>query len=124
MERVGGYYTESHREATENHRGGEMQENKSEMMVILKAKELCSYIMTVTMKSPKQFRFTFVTRLQNLALDVVEKLYYANEIFIGSPPFPPHSASYMGGASERRLSLQHEALTTLKLIVFVAEMSM
>lgn len=32
----------------------------SEMTVITRAKELCSYIMTVTQKSPKQFRFTFV----------------------------------------------------------------
>ena len=41
-------------------------------MVITKAKELCSYVMTVTQKSPKHFRFTFVTRMQNLSLDVIE----------------------------------------------------
>ena len=41
-------------------------EIKSELTVITKAKDLCSYIITITQKSPKQFRFTFVTRLQNL----------------------------------------------------------
>jgi len=52
-------------------------------VVVTKAKELCTYIITVTQKSPKQFRFTFVSRLQNIALDVIENIYYANEIYIG-----------------------------------------
>jgi len=54
----------------------------SELTVITRAKELCEYIMTVTQKSPKQFRFTFVSRLQNLSLDVIEKLYRANDTFV------------------------------------------
>ena len=49
------------------------EKNQSELIVITKAKELCSYVMTVTQKSPKHFRFTFVTRMQNLSLDVIEK---------------------------------------------------
>ena len=49
------------------------QPNQSELIVITKAKELCAYVMTVTQKSPKHFRFTFVTRMQNLSLDVIEK---------------------------------------------------
>ena len=48
------------------------EKNQSELIVITKAKELCSYVMTVTQKSPKHFRFTFVTRMQNLSLDVIE----------------------------------------------------
>ena len=90
-------------------------DKKSDLLVVTKAKELCSYIMTVTQKSPKQFRFTFVTRLQNLALDVIENIYYANEIFIGK-----------GGEknAEKRLSLQHHALTTLKLIAYISELAM
>ena len=47
-----------------------------------KAKELCAYIIEITKKSPKQFRFTFVTSLQNLSLNAFENIYYANEIFI------------------------------------------
>ena len=46
---------------------------KSELSVITKAKDLCSYIMTVTDKSPKRFRFTLVSRLQNYALDVIHE---------------------------------------------------
>jgi len=43
---------------------------KNELTVVMKAKDLCSYIVMVTQKSPKQFRFTFVSRLQNPAMDV------------------------------------------------------
>ena len=46
----------------------------NQLIVITKAKELCSYVMTVTQKSPKHFRFTFVTRMQNLSLDVIENI--------------------------------------------------
>ena len=49
-----------------------MERKQSELTVITKAKDLCSYVMTVTQKSPKQFRFTFVSRLQNLALSAIE----------------------------------------------------
>ena len=86
-------------------------QKKSELTVVMKAKELCGYIMTVTQKSPKQFRFTFVTRLQNLALDVIERIYRANEEHL------------MTGAA-RRLELQRNALTDLKLLAYIAELSM
>ena len=58
----------------------------SELSVITKAKELCSYIMLVTDKSPKRFRFTLVSRMQNYALDVIENLYMANEVFVQAGP--------------------------------------
>jgi hypothetical protein len=92
-----------------------MADKKSELSIVTKAKELCAYIMEITQKSPKQFRFTFVTRLQNLSLDVIENIYYANEIFIGKGD--PKSA-------EKRLTLQHKAMTTIKLIAYVAEIAM
>ena len=90
-------------------------ERKSDLLVMTKAKELCTYIMVITQKSPKQFRFTFVTRLQNLSLDVIENIYYANEIFIGKGDFRN---------AEKRLALQHKAMTTIKLIAYIAEMAM
>jgi len=90
-------------------------DGKSDLLIVTKAKELCSYIIAVTQKSPKQFRFTFVSRLQNLALDVIEKIYFANEIYIGK-----------GGEKnvEKRLTLQHHALTALKIIAYIAELAM
>ena len=58
-----------------------MERKQSELTVITKAKDLCSYVMTVTQKSPKQFRFTFVSRLQNSALSAIENLFRTNDVF-------------------------------------------
>ena len=57
------------------------QSAQSESVVVTRAKELCAYIMNATQKSPKHFRFTFVTRLQNLSLNIIENIYRANDIF-------------------------------------------
>jgi hypothetical protein len=88
---------------------------QKELTVIMKAKELCTYIITVTQKSPKQFRFTFVTRLQNLAMDVIENIYRANEVFFGP------GRQY---ENAQRLDFQHKALTSLKILAYFAEMAM
>ena len=61
-----------------------MNSKQSELSVITKAKELCSYVMTVTQKSPKQFRFTLVSRLQNYTLEIIENLYRANDTFVNA----------------------------------------
>ena len=58
-----------------------MGQKQSELTVVTKAKDLCSYIMAVTQKSPKHFRYTFVSRMQNLALSVIENLFRANDVF-------------------------------------------
>jgi hypothetical protein len=58
------------------------EKKENEMTVVTKAKELCAYVMLVTQKLPKHFRFTFVTRMQNLALDVIEEIYRANDTFV------------------------------------------
>ena len=86
-----------------------MEHKQSELTVITKAKDLCSYVMTVTQKSPKQFRFTFTSRLQNLSLDVIEALYRANDTFVMK-----ENAS----AREKRLEFQHQGLTDLKLLAY------
>ena len=57
---------------------------KSELNVITKSKDLCTYIFNITDKSPKRFRFTLVSKIQNLSLSIIEKIYRANEIFIGN----------------------------------------
>ena len=51
---------------------------QSELKVITAAKVPAGYVMTVTQKSPKQFRFSPVAKLQTYALDTVENLYKAN----------------------------------------------
>ena len=90
--------------------------SSSELSVITRAKALCEYVMTATQKSPKAYRFTFVQRMQNLSLDVVECLFRANETFVGKGAAP--------GAAAERLELQHRASTSLKMLTYVAEMAM
>ena len=92
-----------------------MAHSQSELQVITYAKNLLSYVMTVTQKSPKQFRFSLIGRLQGYVLDIVEELYYANDIYI-SP------AGKTGWTN--RLAHQRKALSTLKLLVYVSEVSM
>ena len=47
---------------------------QSTLSVITKAKLLTEYVFTVTQKSPKQYRFSIIGRMQSYSLDVVENL--------------------------------------------------
>lgn len=88
---------------------------QSELAVITKAKDLCSYVMTITDKSPKRFRFTLVAKLQSYALNTIENLYRANEVFV--------KGSDREKAAQR-LDFQHQALTELKLLGYMAQLAM
>ena len=71
--------------------------------------------MTVTDKSPKRFRFTLVAKLQNYALDIIENLYRANEVFVKAGDREK---------AQQRIDFQHQALTELKLLGYMAQLSM
>jgi hypothetical protein len=86
-----------------------------DLLVIQVAKELCLYVVEVTQKSPKQFRFTFTTRLQGMALDILELVFLANGLYIGPDGRPEERA-------ERR-ALQQKSLTRAQLLAYVAEMA-
>lgn len=88
---------------------------QAEHMVLTKSKELCSYIMTITHKSPKEFRFSLVSRLHNLALGVVENIIRANEIFMGAKEPAQIKA---------RAQYQRDALTDLMVLSYIAQLSM
>ncbi len=60
-------------------KGVKVPKSSSDLVVITKTKDLVAYIFLVTKNSPKKFRATFISRLQNLGLTVIEDLYYANE---------------------------------------------
>lgn len=91
----------------------------NELSVITKSKDLCSYILTITEKSPKRFRFTIVTKLQNYALELIEHLFRANEIYIGSIGQQGRDRQI-----EKRLMYQHSAMTELKLLGYMAQVAM
>lgn len=85
--------------------------NESELTVITRAKELCRYILVVTDKSPKKFRFTLVSRLQNYSLSVIENLYRANDIYFGE---------CNNQNDQKRLMFQKEAMLALRMIGYFA----
>jgi len=89
---------------------------QSEMGVVTKAKDLCKYIMVVTQKSPKQYRFTFTTRMQNLSMNVIEYLYRANDTFVTKGP--SRAERY-----KQRLDFQHKAMTELRLLAYFAQLA-
>lgn len=94
----------------------EIQKQKRELVVIMKAKDLCRYIMTVTQRSPKQYRFTFTTKLQNLAMEILEDIYLANDTFINGVDAKEKA--------KKRLDLQHSAMTRVRLLCFIAQLAL
>lgn len=54
------------------------KDKQQEMAVFTGAKKLSEYIMVITQKSPKKFRWSMVTKLQNSSINVIDLLYNAN----------------------------------------------
>lgn len=76
-----------------------------EMAVFTHAKKLSEYVFVITEKSPKKFRWSIISRLQNASVEVIENLYHAN--------FERELAE--------RLNYQKRAAVSLKLLDFYAE---
>ena len=83
--------------------------------MVVKAKDLCSYVMTITQKSPKHFRYTFVSRMQNLCLDVIENLFRANDTYVKKGD---------QAGLELRLEKQRNAMTDLKILAYISMLAM
>ncbi len=76
-----------------------------EMAVFTHAKKLSEYIFVITEKSPKKYRWSIISRLQNASVELVENLYRAN--------FEREEAL--------RITFQKCAAVCIKLIDFYAE---
>lgn len=85
---------------------------QDELSIIINAKNLCNYIFIITDKSPKKFRFSLVSRLQNLFLNILENVFKANELYL------PKSDK-----ANQRFEYQRNALTQLKLLGYIAQLS-
>ena len=89
---------------------------ESELIVITKARDLCTYVMEVTQSAPKKFRFSYVNKMQNLSLSIIENCLRANELLFGGD----HGTKNYN----RRYDYQREAITEVKLLVYFAEMAL
>ena len=89
----------------------------NELRVVMRAKDLCRYVMTVTQKSPKQYRFTFTSRMQNLCMDAIEHIYRANETYVSALQDKRERC-------EQRLNFQHEALTEFRMLAYFAQLAL
>lgn len=76
-----------------------------EMAVFTHAKKLSEYVFVITEKSPKKFRWSIISRLQNASVEAIENLYHAN----------------FEREAEDRLIYQKKAAVSLKLLDFYAE---
>lgn len=94
-------------------------DSKSELSVITKSKDLCNYILTITDKSPKKFRFTLVSRLQNYSLAIIENLLSANEVRV----IDVRNRVRIDRLEARR-DYQQKAFTNIKLLSFIAQVAM
>jgi len=81
---------------------------KSELSVITSSKKLLSYIITITEKSPIKYRYSFVSKMHNIGLEIIEILYYANSEDL---------------YSENRRMFQGKAKVKLKLLDYISEVS-
>lgn len=99
-----------------SNRQGNHQQKASELSVLTKAREMCGYVMQATAKSPKQFRFSFVGKMQNLAIEVIECIFKANDTFVGGP--------LKARLAAERLNFQRRALTNIKILAFLAMLAM
>ncbi|MCI8750560.1 MAG: four helix bundle protein [Lachnospiraceae bacterium] len=91
------------------------KKEKDELYVIIKAKDLCDYIFTITDKSPKKFRFTFTSKLQNIGLNIIQNLYYANMVYVRNSDDIKRI--------DKRKEYQQEAYVQLKLLDYMAMMA-
>ena len=83
--------------------------DSSELLVITRTKRLTAYIMTVTAKSPQRFRFTFVNRMHNYCLDIIENMFMANSLRKDDVK-----------NKFKRKEYQHNAYVKLKLLGYIA----
>ena len=88
---------------------------QNDLVVVTKAKDLCEYVMTITQKCSKEHRYTYVSRLQNLAMDVLENIFRANAVYVENGPEKREKC-------RQRLDFQHEALLGLRMLAYFAEL--
>ena len=95
-----------------------MTAQQTELSVIVKAKDLASYLFAATQKSPKHFRFSLVGRIHNVSLEIIGELYRANDTWVDARDEQTNKTRL-----QTRLDHQHNALTCLKELDYLLTLS-
>ncbi len=86
-----------------------VERKETELLVFIKAKDLCAYILKASAGSPVRYRYSLLNPLINDSLEIIQILYMANELSIHD---------------EKRLSLVNEAKAKLKILDFLSSLAM
>ncbi len=86
-----------------------MPTSKSDLYVITLAKKLADYVLQATEKAPKRFRYSYLSKIENVSLEIVMLLYEAND-------------TRLGNAMRRKK--QDCVVTRLKILDFLSEEAM
>lgn len=93
--------------------------HREDLLIFKQSQELCTYIMKGTQNSPKQFRFTYTSRLQNMSMDILSDIYRANDIYVHDMRDP--RALILIGERQR---LQRDALGRVQLLMYFAHLAL
>lgn len=88
---------------------------RPELTVITKAKKLMEYTFTITNSEnrfPKKIRYSLVQKMQDLSMEIVESLYYAND-----------TGTFNEQERALRRRYQKQALTKCNILMALAEFS-
>lgn len=80
---------------------------RSELLLITEVKRLIDYIFVISEKSPRKYRYSFLTKIHNLLFDIIELLYEANSIKLGN---------------EERKEKQREAKVKLEIVDYLCDL--
>ncbi len=88
-----------------------MSVRQDELAVITQAKRLTDYVFQMTENAPKKFRMKLIYRMQNLSLDVIDRLNRANDVYLTKGDRSAYAL---------RSEYQRRAVTDLRLLSYVA----
>lgn len=87
-----------------------IRKDASELIVISRARDLVKYVVNASRKIPKSERYTFATRVQGLALDMISNMVRANTIVVR----PKKIEQF-----QKRYEFQEKAQCDLKVLEYI-----
>lgn len=103
----------------------DVKRRKDVLYVRVKAEDLVGYVINATESTPKKFRNTFVKRMQDYAIDVLENIVLANNLTEKKERIPYMDKAFLSLqlldsfarlSEENKLLTEHQFVTMSKMI--------